>query len=349
MSDLRGGLIGCGFFARNHLHAWADVQGAYLSAVCDPDLARAEAFAAETGIARVYADPAEMLRAGGLDFVDVVTPPATHRALVELAASYGIHLICQKPLAPSLEDARAMVAACHAAGVRFMVHENFRWQTPMRSLREVVPVLGPLFHGRIYWRTAFDVYRDQPYLADDPRFILADLGVHLLDLARFLFGEAETVYCQTQRVNPRIRGEDVATVMLRMASGGTCLVELSYASRVENDPFPQTLIELEGAHGTATLSRDFQLTVVTEGGISKRSVAPGPLTWGSPMMLHIQESVVRIQQHWVDCLREGLEPETSGVDNLRTLELVEAAYASAATQGVVRVGPASIGTTDAGP
>jgi len=348
MSDLRGGLIGCGFFARNHLRAWGEVQGAHLAAVCDPDPARAEAFATEAGTASVFTDPAEMLRVGGLDFVDIVTPPATHRALVELAANHRTHVICQKPLAPSLDDARAMVAACHAAGVRLMVHENFRWQTPMRALRDAVTELGPLFYGRIYWRTAFDVYHDQPYLAEDARFILADLGVHLLDLARFLFGEAGSVYCQTQRVNPRIRGEDVATVMLRMGSGATCLVELSYASRLENDPFPQTLLELEGAHGTVALDRDFQLTLVTERGVSKRSVAPAPLTWGSPLMLHIQESVVRIQQHWVDCLRTGREPETSGTDNLGTLGLVEAAYASATVGEVVRVGPAPISGIDAG-
>jgi predicted dehydrogenase len=251
-------------------------------------------------------------------------------------------------MAHNREDARAMVAACHAAGVRFMVHENFRWQTPMRALREAAPDLGPLFSGRIYWRTAFDVYRDQPYLAEDEQFILADLGVHLLDLARFLLGEAESVYCLTQRINPRIRGEDVATVMLQMESGATCVVELSYASRVENDPFPQTLIELEGAKGTAKLGRDFELTVVTESDVSKRSAAPAPLAWGSPLMLHIQESVVRIQQHWVDCLQTGREPETSGMDNLRTLELVEAAYASAAAGGVVYVGPAPTLEVDTG-
>jgi len=310
MNELRGGLIGCGFFARNHLHAWADIKGATLAAVCDPDLTRAESFAAAAGVPSVFVDPVEMLRAGNLDFVDIVTPPATHRALVEVAASHRTHVICQKPMAPALEDARAMVEACRAAGVRFMVHENFRWQTPIRAIRDAAPDLGRLFFGRIYWRTAFDVYRDQPYLAEDSRFILADLGVHLLDLARFLFGEVESVYCQTLRINPRIRGEDVATVMLRMASGATCMVELSYASRVEHDPFPQTLIQLEGSLGTATLDRGFELTVVTEHGTAKRSVAPGPLAWSSPMMLHIQESVVRIQgcssqrgQSWGDVIR----------------------------------------------
>lgn len=337
MRDLRGGLIGCGFFARNHLRAWSEVTGAHLAAVCDPDLARAESFAIEAAVPMVYVDPAEMLRSARLDFVDIVTPPATHRPLVELAAAHHTHVICQKPMAPNLDEARAIVEACRVAGVRLMVHENFRWQTPIRALREATGELGRLFHGRIYWRTAYDVYRDQPYLAEDPRFILADLGVHLLDLARFFFGEAESAYCHTQRINPHIRGEDVATVMLRMRSGATCLVELSYASRVEPDPFPQTLIELEGAHGTASLGLDFTLKVVTAAGVVTRKAGPNPPAWSTPQMAHIQESVVRIQQHWTDCLHEDREPETSGSDNLRTLELVEAAYTSAERGEVVRV------------
>jgi predicted dehydrogenase len=337
MDDLRSGLIGCGFFARNHLRAWAEVAGAQLVAVCDPDLQRAEAFAAEGAVPMVYVDLAEMLRSARLDFVDIVTPPATHRQLVELAAAHHTHVICQKPMAPVPEDARAMVEACRTAGVRFMVHENFRWQTPMRALQEAAGELGPLFHGRIYWRTAYDVYRDQPYLAEDPRFILADLGVHLLDLARFLFGEAESVYCHTRRINPHIRGEDVATVMLGMRGGATCLVELSYASHLEPDPFPQTLIELEGVLGTAALGLDFTLETVTAAGTVTRKVGPNPPAWSTPQMAHIQESVVRIQQHWVDSLHGGSEPETSGSDNLRTLELVEAAYASAERGEVVRV------------
>lgn len=338
MAELRGGLIGCGFFARNHLHAWRDVEGARIVALCDLDEAKARSRAQEFGIDRVYSDAGAMLRSEGLDFVDVVTQPGTHRPLVELVAGHRVNVICQKPLAPSLEDAQAMEAACREAGVRFMVHENFRWQTPMRALQEAAAGIGKLFYGRISWRTAWDVYTDQPYLATDPRFIIADLGVHLLDLARFFMGEPEQLYCHTQRVNPRVRGEDVATVLLRMASGGTCVVELSYFSKLEEELFPQTLVHLEGSRGSATLGPNFWLTVVAEDGVTTRDVGPGSLAWGTPLVQHIQESVVRIQQHWVDCLREDREPETSGADNLKTLALVYGSYLSADENTLVEVG-----------
>jgi predicted dehydrogenase len=337
MNELRGGLIGCGYFARNHLHGWGEVQGAHIVAVCDLDLARARAYAAEFGVPRAYGNAEEMLQAERPDFVDIVTQPAGHRPLVELAARHGCHVICQKPLAPSLDDARAMVKACRTAGVQFMVHENFRWQTPMRSLKEAAAQAGPLFFGRITFRSAVDVYANQPYLATDLRFIIYDLGVHLLDLARFFMGEAAQLYCQIQRINPRIRGEDVATIMLRMASGATCIVDMSFASRLEQELFPQTLVHLEGTEGSATLGPQYAITVTGAEGSRRITAAPHVYAWSAPPAEVLQESVVRIQQHWVDCLRSGREPETSGRDSLRTLELVFGAYESAEQQRPYRV------------
>lgn len=341
MGSWRVGLVGCGFFARNHLEAWRALgPRALLVAVCDQNPARAEACAREFS-ARAYTSLEEMLEHERLDFVDIVTPPATHRALVERVAAFGLHVICQKPLAPSLEEARAMVQACREAGVRLMVHENFRWQRPMRELRRRAEGLGRLFFGRISFRSAYDVYRAQPYLAQDPRFILLDLGVHLLDLARFFFGEFKGLCCHTARVHPGIRGEDVATVLLRSREGAACVVELSYASRLEEELFPQTLVHLEGERGSLSLGPAYRLTEVrdpvAEGFrsgreglvVERREVPPVPLPWGQSPFEAIQESVLRIQEHWLDCLDRGEEPETSGEDNLRTLELVFACYRSA--------------------
>jgi predicted dehydrogenase len=331
MADLCGGLVGCGFFAPNHLHAWREVEDAKIVAVCDLDKAKAQARARQFGVEGVYADVEEMLHTGSLDFVDIVTGPAAHRTLVQIALRQEVPVICQKPLAPSLPEARAIVDACRDAEVPFMVHENFRWQTPMRALKEAAEGLGTLFFGRISFRSAYDVYADQPYLAEDRRFILYDLGVHLLDLARFFMGEVEQLCCKTQRINPNINGEDVATVLLKMGSDATCVVEASYASKLEQELFPQTLVHLEGAEGSATLGPGYGLTVVQGSRVDHRVVAPRAFTWSSSPIEVIQDSVVAIQQHWVECLREGREPETSGPDNVKTLELVFGSYASAET------------------
>lgn len=335
---LRGAVIGCGFFAANHLHAWGEVTGARCVAVCDLDAHRAAAAAQQVQGARAYTDVPTLLREERPDFVDVVTQPGAHRAVVELAAAAGVHVICQKPLAPALPEARAMVEACRAADVRLMVHENFRWQSPLRAVAIAAREVGPLCYGRISFRSAFDVYRDQPYLADDPRFILADLGVHLLDLARFFLGEVEQLYCVIQRVNPRIRGEDTATVLLRMRSGAACVVDMSYGTRPEIDCFPQTLVQLEGPGGSVSMGPHYRLGKRVGPVVEHTEIPPRRYSWSRPPAEAIQESVVAIQQHWVDCLRGGSEPETSGEDNLRTLALVEAAYESAAAGRAVALG-----------
>lgn len=233
-----------------------------------------------------------------------------------------------------------MVEACRTAGVRFMVHENFRWQTPHRAVKQHAADIGPLFFGRVHSRSAFDVYQDQPYLATDERFIIFDLGVHLLDLARFYLGDVTALTCHTQSVNPKVRAEDVATLLLEMQSGASCVVDMSYASKLEQELFPQTLVHLEGSEGSLTLRADHQLTKVSAQGVERFQVPPPSFPWSTPPAELIQASVVAIQQHWLGCLRQGLEPETSGEDNVKTLELVFGAYQSAERGEPYRTGGA---------
>lgn len=332
---IKGALVGCGFFSHNHLHAWRQLAGVEIVALCDRDEKRLAETAAEFGIAATYRDAAELFAKQRLDFVDIATTVNSHRPLVEMAAAAGVPSICQKPFAPTLADAQAMVAACDRAGVLLMVHENFRWQTPVQAVRRAIDAgsIGTPFWGRFSFRSAFDVYRAQPYLAEGQRFIIEDLGIHILDIARFVLGDATTISASTQRVNPRIVGEDVATMLLRHAGGAASVVDCSYASLRAEELFPQTLIEIDGSEGSLRLDAGYRLTVhhVREG--TRTQVCEPPLhPWAQRPWFNIQDSVLNIQQHWLECLRDKREPQTSGRDNLRTLALVEAAYASAAAQ-----------------
>lgn len=332
---LKGALIGCGFFARNHLHAWSRIEGAQVVALCDADATRLATAAREFGIVRTYASASEMFAAEVLDFVDIATTVNSHRPLVELAAGAGVPSICQKPFANTLDDAQAMVDACEAAGVPLMVHENFRWQTPLQAAKRALDddAIGAPFWGRVSFRSAYDVYSGQPYLATDERFILQDLGIHLLDVARWLLGEVRTLSASTRRVNPRIRAEDVATVMLAHEGGATSIVDCSYATVLPEENFPQTLVEIDGSDGTLRLDAGYRLTVHRRGGETTTIGCEPPLhDWAQRPWHNIQDSVLNIQRHWVECLRSGRAPQTCGRDNLRTLRLVEAAYASAAAQ-----------------
>ncbi|TPK56036.1 Gfo/Idh/MocA family oxidoreductase [Mesorhizobium sp. B2-4-19] len=339
MATLSGALIGCGFFAVNQMHAWRDIEGAAIVAICDRDPERLRIVGDQFGIARRYTDAAELFAGETLDFVDIATTVASHRPLVEMAAANRVPAICQKPFAPTLADAKAMVAACAEAGVPLMVHENFRWQSPVQAVRAMLDSreIGTPFFGRISFRSAYDVFSGQPYLARGKRFIIEDLGIHILDIARFLLGDVSSLTARTARINPAIAGEDVATMLMDHKDGAISVVDCSYATRLAVEPFPETLIEIDGSDGTLRLAQGYQLTVTGKSGTTVRDISPPLLPWASRPWHNIQESVLAIQRHWVDCIASGKEPATSGADNLKTFALVEAAYTGAASRQPVRI------------
>jgi len=329
----RLGLIGCGFFAQNHLAAWSSIPNVRLVAVCDLDEAKARAAAKDFSVPAVYTDAAAMLDSEDLDFVDIATTMPSHKPLVELAAARRLPLIVQKPLAPTWEDCKAIVATCAAAGIPMMVHENTRFKTSIRAVRRVIDsgAIGVPTWARIHFRTGHDIYAKQPYLAREEKFVILDLGVHMLDVARFLVGEAGSLYCRTNSVKPGIRGEDVGTIMLGHDNGATSVVECSYASPQDPDPFPQVLVQVEGRRGSIRLDPGYRMTVVSDGKTERSDVSPGIYPWSTPPWHSAQESVLRTQQHWVDCLACGVTPETAGADSLKTYGLVFGAYVSART------------------
>ena len=331
MKELCFAIIGTGFWARYQLAAWRELPGARCIALCNRTRAKAEALAKEFGVPAVCEDAEEMLQREKPDFVDIITDVETHSRFVHLAAAYKTPVICQKPLAPSIAEAEKMIAACAAENVPLSVHENWRWQTPIRELRKVLDsgVIGSVFRARIDYCNSFPVFNNQPFLKTLEEFILADMGSHIFDVARFLFGEAACLYCQTHQITPGIMGEDAASVMLRMHSGATVTVNLSYASRVEHDRFPETFIHVEGTLGSVELAPDYWLRITTQRGTETRRCPPPVYGWADPRYALVHSSIVACHSDLLQSLQTNTVPETSATDNLKTLKLVQAAYDSA--------------------
>jgi predicted dehydrogenase len=338
--SLRFALLGTGFWARYQLGAWQELAGARCVALYNRTRAKAEGLGQEFGIPAVYDDAKELLRRETVDFLDVVTDPETHARFVELAAAHGKPVICQKPMANDLATAERMVRACHEARVPFFVHENWRWQAPIRALKAVLDggSLGRVFRARLTMVSGFDVFANQPFLAEAERFVLADMGSHVLDVTRFLFGEAEAVHCRTARVHPHIKGEDVATVVLHMRSGATVVVELGYpGTPYERERFPETFAFVEGETGSAELAGDYWIrTTTAEGTVASRHPPPR-FAWADPRYDVVHASGVPCNQNLLAALRGEGRAETTGDDNLKTVRLVVAAYESAASGEVVRI------------
>jgi predicted dehydrogenase len=337
MKRLRFAVFGAGFWARFQLAAWREVGGVECVAIYNRTRPRAEALAEEFGIPAVYDDPALLLQELRPDFVDNITEVGGHYPLSLLCAAERIPCICQKPMAASLREAREMVAAFAATGTPFFVHENWRWQTPIRQLKALLDTgqIGRPFRARIDMISGFPVFANQPFLRELAQFVLTDMGSHVLDVARFLFGEAQSLYCQTHRIHADIKGEDVATVMLEM-NGATVICQMGYAENfLERDRFPETFIFIEGERGSIELAPDYWLRVTTADGTHARRCPPARYAWADAAYDLIHASIVPCNANILRALRGAAQAETTGEDNLRTVRLVFAAYDSATSGQVV--------------
>jgi predicted dehydrogenase len=339
MNPLRFALVGAGFWAPYQLAAWQEQSGASCVAVCDRDRTRVERLALARSVPSVYTDAAEMIQRERLDFLDIVTDVSSHAALVRLAAEQNLPVICQKPMATSLAECEQLVQTCRNAGVPFSIHENWRWQAPLRRVKEllVAGVIGRPFRGRIDMISGFNVFANQPNLRSDERFIVADMGCHLFDLARCYFGEAETIYCRTGRVHPDIRGEDVATAILGMNPGRTTVtVNMAYAETpLERECFPETLVFIEGERGSIEVAPSCRVRVTTSSGTHSACVRPPKFAWADPDYAVVHASMVACQTDLLRALAKGTPAGTDAADNLRTMRLVFAAYEAAQTGQVI--------------
>lgn len=333
MSELKFGVFGAGFWSFFQLSGWVEAGGARPVAIYNRTAAKAEALARQFSIPHTYDDPEEMFKQEKLDFVDIITAVETHAPLVEMAAKYRVPVICQKPMSTDLASAEGMVATCKAAGVPLFIHENFRWQTPIREVKRLLMsgVIGQPFRARVDFISGFPVFANQPFLRELEEFILTDVGSHTLDVARFLFGEADSLYAQTRRIHKDIRGEDVATVMMEM--GGrktTVVVNMAYAENYhEREAFPETAIFVEGELGTLELAKDYWVRVTTAEGTLARRCPPPRYPWADPEYDVVHASIVPCNADILKALKGEGQAETTGEDNLKTVRLVFSAYESA--------------------
>ncbi len=339
MRNLRFAILGTGFWARYQLAGWKELEGVECAALYNRTRAKAEALAKEFCVPSFYDDPELLMDRERPDFIDIITNVETHSRFVHMAAGRGLPVVCQKPMARNLSEAEAMVRACRETGTALFIHENWRWQTPVRALKKALDEgsIGRPFRARVEYCNSFPVFENQPFLKDLEQFILTDMGSHILDTTRFLFGEAVSVYCCTACVHPDIRGEDVATIVLGMSNGMTVVCSLSYASLLEDDRFPEVLVRVEGDRGSVELAPDYWVRTTTAQGTVSRRHPPPHYPWADPRYALVHSSIVPCNRDILRALRGEGPAETTGDDNLETVRLVFSAYESASTGKVLSI------------
>lgn len=334
---LKGVCIGAGYFSHFQYEAWQRIPEVEIAAFSNRDAERAAEIQQKFGLTRCYADWREMLDAEKPDFVDIITPPPTHAEICAEAAKRGIHIICQKPLAPTLNEAREIVANASAGGVRLMVHENFRFQPWHRELKRqfdagaIGEVFSLCFRSRMGDGWGPDAYLPrQPYFRDYPRLLVYETGLHFIDTFRYLAGDITRVTAWLRKLNPVIQGEDCGLLVFDFASGAVGQWD---ANRYNEPacPLPEARYTfgeflIEGGTGSLRLHLDGRITLKPLGRDETE------IQYTHERRGFAGDCVFATQRHFIDRLRDGQPFETSGEDYLVTTAIQEAAYESALTK-----------------
>ena len=337
---LKGVVIGAGYFSQFQCAAWQQIPDVSITAVSDFSQEKGKTFLQRFGIKKYYADYQEMLVKEKPDFVDIITPPQTHYEISKFAAKLGIHVICQKPLAPTYEESIALVNTVQATDVRFMVHENWRWQPWYREAKKLIEddVLGEPFSLYFQMRTG-DGWSDDAYLSRQPyfrkykRLLVFETGVHFIDTFRYLFGEIGSVYARLQQRNKHIKGEDSGQIMYGFVDGQTAVFDSNrYNENEARNPFYTFgKMRLDGSKAHLKLDTEGNIFIKPLGKATyHHNYAHNPNLFGGGC-------VYNLQRHFVDCLQTGQEFENNGTDYLKTILAVEKTYESAELGQVVNV------------
>ncbi len=316
------GVIGCGAIAvEAHLPNYAADGRARLVAVADVDRARAEEAAARFGVPHIYEEYRELLARRDIDAVSICTPNDVHAEQAIAAAQAGKHILCEKPMAISLEQAEAMIAAASAAGVQLMVGFTHRFYSFNERAAALIAegAIGKPYTVRVRfahrgpyesWSARSDWFFDRRRAGGGA---VLDMGIHALDLTRFLLGEEiESIWASIATLAHPIEAEDAAVLCLQLTGGALGYIETGWHS------WPGQLgAEIYGSEGTIIVDYRTPLRLFRpeEGWQEERDFPPGG---GWPAEI----------RHFLDCLASGEPVRPDGRDGLISLRAALAAYES---------------------
>ncbi|GEK81652.1 Gfo/Idh/MocA family protein [Agrococcus baldri] len=351
-APIRIGIVGCGNIADNHVAAYRAAEGAEVVGVCDVDLARAQVFAAERSIPAAASSVAELL-AMGVDAISVCTPHPTHEEVVVSAARAGVHVLCEKPVSTSAAAAVRMIEEAEAAGVTFgVVFQRRFWPGAQRVQQALgdgtlgTPMLG---HCRVLLHRGRDYYDSAPWRGTweaDGGGVLITQAIHYIDLLQWFMGEPVEVYGRAGAFTlaDSIEVEDTASAVITFASGAIATLSATVAAT----PNLGSELTITGSTGaTVTIGEypegsdaDVEIWAVPGQERATSVLAAGGFR-PDKSVGEVNAALQHLHRHqiedFVEAIREGRAPAVTGAEALRSLQIVEAAYASARTGQPVRL------------
>lgn len=359
MKKLRVGLIGLGIVSEAHLEGYKEVDQIEVVAGAEIRKDRLEQMEERWGF-KGYLNYEEMLKKETLDIACVLTPARYHREVTEKVADYGVNVFCEKPMAMTLDDTRAMITKCEKEGVKLCYGETYRYFCACRKAKEMIDkgklgnisLLIEIFVGG----KGLENFRDagpQHYPLGGPGgggMGLVDHGIHLIDMFMWLTGsEVESVFGRGNYSGKKPGTEYLTMIFKNGAVGQLVYNEATYSSEIPYEgifswggswDINYNLIHGGGwdaqpgnfrVHGEKGALRIFhyanKLFFLGEGKLEQIRVVDRPM----PSNFALQ------MESFVEKLRRGEEPEVTGLDGMKSLQVVLAAYESFETQKIVPI------------
>ena len=346
MKKLRIGLVGAGNIARTHLAAYKNVADAEIVALCDIDEKVLAATAEKFGIAKTYTSETEMLANEDLDAVDVCVWNCNHASCSIEALNAGKHVLCEKPMAMNAEEAAQMIEAAKKNDRLLMIGFVLRFGDEAKIAKDFIDqdYLGDIYYSKATYLRRHGApggwFTDKSRSGGGP---VIDLGVHVIDLTRYLMGrpKALSVFASTEnrlKNRPHLKTsvgwkpdgatpqdlynvEDFAVALIKYDDNKTTLLETSYSINGEEI----TKKELYGTKGGANLAGK-DLTIYTEVNGFLADVSPKTANYNDSADMFTAEMA-----HFVDCALNGTPCIATAEDGLEVMKILDAIYESART------------------
>ena len=339
---LRVGLIGCGRIAKRHADILGhhQVEGATLAAVCDLDLTKAQA------LGEMFSVPSftcmdEMMLTEDIDVAVVLTPSGSHAEHVIQLAKFGKHIMVEKPMALTLDDADAMIAACDRHNCKLFVIKQNRFNLPVIKLREALEGgrFGKLVMGTVRVRWA----RHQAYYDQDPwrgtwrmdGGVLTNQASHHVDLLEWMMGEVESVYAMATTRLADIETEDTAVVTLKFRNGALGIIEATTAARPTNIEGSVSVLGEKGTVVVGGIAVNRMDTWTFEDKRPDDDVVLAEFSENPPDVYGFGHKAY--YANVVRCISEGGPNLVDGMAGRKSLELISAIYESIETGQEVRL------------
>ena len=346
MEKIKSGIIGTGNIANSHIGGYLKNPNVELYALCDINENRLKEMGEKYGVTRLFTDKDEMLKLKEIDAVSVCTWNSQHAPCTIAALNAGKHVLCEKPMAMNAEEAKAMKEAAEKNGKLLMIGFVRRYGNDCKILQDFI---RNDYMGELYYAKATYLRRDgNPggWFGDKSRSgggPLIDLGVHVIDLVRYLSGNPKpvSVYGATfQKLFDR-KGmigapkylsasasendicdvEDLASAMIRFDNGEVLSVEAAFSLNIKDDT---GTIELFGTKAGAKLDPELELFGSQDGYLSNMTLA-------APSALSFSGLFENEINHYVDCVMGKAECKSPAEDGIEMMKILDAVYESART------------------